>query len=253
MPNDDPAVEVHRVQVKIPPFWPEDPELWFAQVESQFQISRITNDDTKYGYVAGNLEARYAREVRDVLTDPPVHEKYLKIKTELIKRLSISQEQRTKQLLEREELGDRKPSQFLRHLQPLAGSAVPDTLLRSIWSSRLPPNVQAILATQAKASLVEVAELADVIMSTAPAQIQEARTFSDDSTIKALMEEVAQLKTQLRSRSSSRARYHGRDRSKSKRRDSDTCWYHSRFGNQARKCTPPCKAASNQGNEPSSR
>jgi hypothetical protein len=43
------------------------------------------------------------------------------------------------------EIGDRKPSQFLRQLRTLLPD-VPDDFLRTIWSSRLPSNIQAILA-----------------------------------------------------------------------------------------------------------
>ncbi|GBP14206.1 hypothetical protein EVAR_7635_1 [Eumeta japonica] len=63
--------EVCRLTTKIPPFWPEEPIIWFAQVED-------------------------------------------------------SKERKLKQLLH-EELGDRKPSQFLRHLQGLAGPTSPMT------------------------------------------------------------------------------------------------------------------------------
>lgn len=62
---------------------------------------------------------------------PPSDNKYVKIKQELIKRLSASQEEKTRQLLERVEIWDRKPSQFLRHLQSLAdfgsGNIIEDT------------------------------------------------------------------------------------------------------------------------------
>lgn len=233
--------EVHRVQMRVPPFWPDDPEMWFAQLESQFLLNGITADATKYGYVAGHLEARYASEVRDILTQPPTTGKYDKIRAELIKRLSISQERKTKQLLEREELGDRQPTQFLRHLQNLAGTTVPDALLRSIWASRLPPNVQAILATQAKASNGEAAELADAILATTTSQVYEAR--ASDQILQTLINEVSQLKTQLRGRteksSGDRSR---RQRSRSRNtQEFDTCWYHFKFGQKARNCKAPCK------------
>ena len=32
----DPEVAVYAI--KIPPFWPSDPILWFKQVESQFRL-----------------------------------------------------------------------------------------------------------------------------------------------------------------------------------------------------------------------
>lgn len=55
--------EINRVQIRIPPFWDDDPEVWFAQVESQFELGKIVADDTKYGYVAGNLEPRDRKSV----------------------------------------------------------------------------------------------------------------------------------------------------------------------------------------------
>ena len=65
------ANEVAGISVKIPPFWAEQPALWFAQVEAQFLVAGITQDATKFGHVVGKLEGRYAIEVADIITDPP--------------------------------------------------------------------------------------------------------------------------------------------------------------------------------------
>jgi hypothetical protein len=111
-----PAADVCRVGVRIPPFWPEKPGIWFAQVEGQFQMAGISNDLTKFHYVIGQLDHQFATEVEDIIVNPPTSNKYEKLKYELIKRLSASRENKVKQLLIHEELGDRKPSQFLRYL-----------------------------------------------------------------------------------------------------------------------------------------
>ncbi|XP_071653218.1 uncharacterized protein [Temnothorax longispinosus] len=124
-------LQINRVGLRMPPFWPEEPELWFAQLESQFIICGITQDTTRYAYALSQIDTRYAKEIKDIVTSPPAEHRYKTLKKTLIQRLSTSQEQRTRQLLEREELGDRKPSQFLRHLKGLAGTAVPDSLLRT--------------------------------------------------------------------------------------------------------------------------
>jgi hypothetical protein len=55
-----------------------------------------------------------------------------------VQRLCPSREQRIRQLLTLEEMGDRKPSQFPRHLRGLAPD-VTEEFLYTIWSSRLPP------------------------------------------------------------------------------------------------------------------
>ena len=33
---------VYRVYVRLPPFWPDRPGVWFAQTESQFELAAIT-------------------------------------------------------------------------------------------------------------------------------------------------------------------------------------------------------------------
>jgi len=53
---DDDDANINRVAMHIPPFWTDDPELWFAQLEGQFALSIITDDDVKYGYVLSKLE-----------------------------------------------------------------------------------------------------------------------------------------------------------------------------------------------------
>ncbi|KMQ85850.1 lysosomal alpha-glucosidase-like protein [Lasius niger] len=51
-----------RMGVRIPPFWPEDPELWFAQAEGQFAICSIEDDNVN------NTCRQYC--VRRALTNP---------------------------------------------------------------------------------------------------------------------------------------------------------------------------------------
>ena len=207
------------------------------------------------------LDHQHAAEVEDVITDPPSEQKYEKLKTELIKRLSASREKRVKQLLMHEELGDRKPSQFLRHLQTLAGPAVPKDFLRTLWSSRLPHNIQTVIATQTDSSLEAVADLADKVHEIAPSSPQVASTSSNSvietmaQQIAALTEQVAALTHQVKDHGNFRPRHrspnytnrHNRQRSKSKEssRPADICFYHHRFGSKARKCTLPCKHSEN--------
>ncbi|XP_046973671.1 uncharacterized protein LOC124540250 [Vanessa cardui] len=139
--------------VRVPPFWPDEPDIWFAQLEGQFMIAGITNDATKFFYVVSQLDRQYARAVKDIITNPTARDKYEKLKSELIRRLSASNEKKVQQLLMHEELGDRRPSQFLRHLQGLVDQEVTNEFLRTIWTSRLPGNIQSILAAQPHASL----------------------------------------------------------------------------------------------------
>jgi len=159
---------INRAGIRVPPFWPEKPAVWFAQLEGQYTSSSITQDATKFYYVISHLENQYAAEVEDVITIPPPTGRYKKIKAEPIRRLSPSEEQRVRQLLMQEEMGDRRPTQFLRHLRKLAGPSVPSDFLRTLWTNRLPPNIHAIIVTQGQAALDDVAQLADKIAEVSP-------------------------------------------------------------------------------------
>ncbi|XP_028043205.1 uncharacterized protein LOC114252776 [Bombyx mandarina] len=160
---------VCRVAIKLPPFWPDRPAIWFAQVEAQFSISGISADLTKFNYVIAQLDTRVIGEVDDIILQPPPEDKYGRLKSELIRRLSASEEQRVRQLVSDIELGERRPSQFLRHLRSLTGNTLTDeNLLRQLWMRRLPQHFQAILAAQSELSLDKVAELADNILEVSP-------------------------------------------------------------------------------------
>lgn len=39
------------VNLKIPPFWPEKPSIWFAQVEGQFAIANVLDSTTKFYHI----------------------------------------------------------------------------------------------------------------------------------------------------------------------------------------------------------
>lgn len=268
------APSVDRVAVRLPPFVPSDPELWFSMVERSFYAAKVMTDSTKFGYVLGVLDPKYATEVRDIIVNPPDRDAYQTLKTELIKRLSATQDQNTKRLLEREEIGDRKPSQFLRHLRNLGGTVVSENVIRTLWMSRLPTETQAILATQKGATLDTVADLADAIADARPHGPPQVAEMTKQSQEALLNLKLAQLTVNLREdilstiqqeiaalnyaprddragRKGSRARSLPRSRSSSRVRtpaQSGICYYHWRFGDNAKKCEPPCsKAGNDQG------
>ncbi|XP_046976450.1 uncharacterized protein LOC124542553 [Vanessa cardui] len=247
-------------QIKTPPFWPEKPAIWFAQVEGQFKLFGITDEATKFYQILSTLDRQYAAEVEDVITGPP---DYNRLKAELIKRLSVSRENKVKQLLMHEQLGSRKPSQFLRHLQHLAGPDIPEEFLQTFWTSRLPIGIQPIVASQPTLPLDALAELADRVHDIATPTNQVAAT-SSSSPIELLTQQVAELTkqvsaltAQVNQRSRPRERRQSsrhRNRSQSRRSSSShrrypVCWYHSKFGSKARSCIKPCDYTS--GNAPS--
>ncbi|XP_033116174.1 uncharacterized protein LOC117116276 [Anneissia japonica] len=139
---------ISSVSLKLPPYWPNDPTLWFTQVEAQFTTRHITVDATKYAYLVGSLQPEIAKEVCDLLLHPPQDNRYVQLKKALIKRTSDSDQKRLRQLLTAEELGDRKPSQLYRRMLQLLGDrTLEPTIMKQLLLSRLPANVQLILAS----------------------------------------------------------------------------------------------------------
>lgn len=255
---------VDRVALRLPPFWPDDPEVWFGQAEAHFLVSGIKDDSTKFYSIIAQLDHRYAKEIKSLIKNPPKTDKYLRLKTELTKCLSISREQQIREVLSSQELGDRKPSQFLRHLITMADGGVSDEFLRSMWMTRLPAHVQPYLISQTNATLENLADLADKICeaTTPAAPFQVAATSNYDGLLQRIDDLITtRIKTELNNQIAQLSLHSGRSRSRFRRSESNSrsksrgrsrsktpgmCWYHSIFAEKARKCTPPCNYS--QGN-----
>lgn len=264
-PQEPAARQVDRVSIKLPPFWKNDPKLWFIQLEAQFDLSNIVVDSTKYNYVVSAVDTEILTQVADFVTNPPATNKYEGIRSRLIDIYSESSEKKLRKLLSEVSLGDRKPSQLLNEMSRLGGSAVSEEILRTLWMQLLPSTVQSVLTTSSD-SLENLAKMADKICEIDQPRVYATQT--DDSTllnmVKKLSEQVEELKT---TQSHQTAHYH-RDRSSSRHRNrnsdhqpqantqlgnfsnssNELCWYHFKYGNKARKCTPPCTRTSTQGN-----
>ena len=134
---------VGAITLKLPPFWPADPDIWFAQVEAQFMTHGITVEKTKFDYIIASLSPETATEVRDIILAPPTDLPYTTLKKELIKRTAGSSQCKLQKLLNEVELGDRKPSQLLRRMRQLWSDHPDDA---ELFLQRLPNNVRVVLA-----------------------------------------------------------------------------------------------------------
>ena len=195
---------VSAVNLKLPPFWPSDPDVWFAQVEAQFSTRGITAQKTKYDYVVASLSPEFATEVRDLILRVPTNP-YDTLKQQLIARTAVPEQRRLQQLFNSVELGDRRPTQLLRRMQQLLGDNAATTdgpLLRELFLQRLPPNVRMVLASSGAAeSLDDLATLADKVLDAAPpsmASITQPSSEVDDlrTEVSRLTELVTSLTTQ---------------------------------------------------------
>lgn len=230
-----PETTMHHISPKIPAFWPEDPELFFVRVDAEFAKShpKITTEQTKFSYLVGALDKHQATLVRSQLLNPDPSTPFTSLKTELIRQFTLADHARLQRAQE-ETLQDKKPSALLCRLQQLLPSAkFNDTYIRDLFLLKMPVNLQTVLAAMTDKNLQSLAETADAIIDFEPqTSITSPQTGSE---INALREEVHALRSELQR--NNRPRTPGRANSST---SNQFCWYHSRFGRQAKKCVNPC-------------
>ncbi|KYN50445.1 PREDICTED: uncharacterized protein LOC108757329 [Trachymyrmex cornetzi] len=238
---------------KIPPFWKENPALWFAQAEAAFSISRITYDDTKYRYIVLHLDNTALPFVSDIIANPPPTGKYQALKDRIIRSFDETGESKLRKLIRGNELGDDKPSNFLQRLRNLAGGQCNDSVLRTLFLEQLPENVRSVLAISEVTDLSILASQADRIYEitkptiNAIASSNAAQAISSNP-IDDLNRRIDALARELRGQRS-RRRSHSRQSRKPSSRlgssersqgENSICWYHRQFDTKAKKCQQPC-------------
>ncbi|CAH8481126.1 unnamed protein product [Schistosoma bovis] len=272
-PEDNVLNSINAIaELRLPTYGVNNPRIWFAQVEALFLARGIRSQATKYAHVVGALPIEVATEVGDLIDNVPETDPYDKIKAAVIQRTSLSDEKRLQQLLTSCELGDKRPSQLLRHMRQLAGPyKLDETLLKQMWSQRLPHSVRQILSVSgASVSLDDLADMADRMIEIYPDSrgIYAVQPASRDAMnpILDMQHQMAHLTRQLASlqatvstirsrcpRSRSRRRSLSRHRHWSPKRAAGMCWYHSNYGEKARRCMKPCNfttgKSDHQGNE----
>ena len=245
--SDIPAGNTNAITFNAPNFVHSNPRFWFLQMEYLFDIHRITTQTSMFKYVCAYLPPDIGKEVMDIVAKPPTERPYDALKSAVLARFAASDETRLKQLLSQVELGDRTPSQLLRHMRSLVGTMpIEDSLLLKLWSNCLPPNTKAILSLQpAGTSLDTLAEMADKVhecyltprlRSVLPTQSTVTTNGTDyQDDVRTLLYSIA---SRLDALTVTPRGSKPRSRSTSRRRR--WCWYHQKFGPRARRCAPPC-------------
>ncbi|CAE1264217.1 unnamed protein product [Acanthosepion pharaonis] len=253
--DEEKTAAVSAVNTVSLAYFKADPALFFAQLESECELRGITSQKTKFNLAVSKLPLEAVQAVREIIISPPKDKPYYKLKEELVRRTSVSRQKKLSQLLHEEQLGDSKPSQFLRRLQHLAGESNEDGIIRHIFLQRLPPAYHAVLAAVGEDAPVEkLAEIADNVADltsgcTAPVsavQTQEpdplARLLEGQRRLEARMEDLERDGCRRLAFTAPQSR--GRVKAVSK---DPMCYLHRKFGDRANYCKPPCSFNSQQG------
>ncbi len=159
--QQQPVASVNAAALKLPPFWANDATLWFAQIEAQFGIRNITQDETKYWYVVAALDHTTMAQVKDVLNNPPRGDKYAALKERLTKTYTLTEYERAGAILHGSELGDQSPAKLMNEMLGHMGTQAPGLLFRRAFLDRMPEDIKQAVIQAKLEDCEEMAQMAD--------------------------------------------------------------------------------------------
>lgn len=254
----DVSLAAISVSTKLPDFWADMPRLWFAQFEAVMAPQK-QGDLSKFNMVISKLGRDALQQVSDLLTTPPQNDKYAVLKERLLQVYEESAERQFQKLVSELELGSQKPTQLLRRMKDLGRTTqVSDQTLKSLWLSRMPSSIRAVIAVCQDQSLDSLATIADkIVENTGTYEVAEisrgdVAAVSQGALAELITQmgkialEVAALRSEVRGRERSRSRsqsYRARSGSRVRRTPEDPGWlcrFHYRYKKNARRCEQPC-------------
>ncbi len=228
VPAGDGGQAVSAVTVKLPEFWAQDAELWFARVDSVFRRAHITASLTKFDYIMEKLPDEVMVSIKDIVravTDD-TEDPYGMVKERLLSSFKPSPWALANKLLDFPEIGGGKPSVMMASmlaLLPEGESA--GYLFKTVFLRRLPAEMREHLVAREFTSPQEMAKFAD--------SLWEARNSSSGSV------------SAVGRRGNSPKRPQSPFRGKKKPGRNGLCFFHFKFGEKAHRCEPPCTWAGN--------
>ena len=191
-------------------------------------------------------------QVAEWLSDQGDAIEYKDLKQQIIQNFSPTAEERSQRALEltKQPLGDQRPSAALREMKSLCTLVQPDgtkrplDLIRVLWILRLPQEIREKITDFATMPEAELAKQAD--------SLQGARTMSGASPAAAvnIVEEAEEEAEETHAMAAQQKRptrtQPGRTPNpQEKNRRQNFCYYHRRFGKNARNCEQPCTFSKN--------
>ena len=127
--------EENAVSLKLLQFWAAEPQIWFAQAESQFALRKIVSDDTKYYCILSALDQTTASCLKDFISHSSEEDTYDAQKERLLGTFELSEPERASLLLHFRSLGYTKPSALMDEMLALLGDHPPCFLFRQWFFS----------------------------------------------------------------------------------------------------------------------
>ena len=121
--------------MKLPAFWPDGAEVWFAQADTQFAIKAVTLSKTKFYHMVAVLPQEGAAQILNLILAPPARTPYEVLQDRLITLFSLKNYQRFQALVSLPLSGDQKLSHLMNRMLAL----FPDDYKPGFFSKDLMP------------------------------------------------------------------------------------------------------------------
>ena len=248
MPDETLAPDASGVTIaatpnlQLPVFTPTDAAPWFQRVEALFRLRNVTASSKKADFVVGALPPEIFSMISRWLNargeDPVLYED---LKTEVILQCEPTPEERSQKIMEllRMPLGDQRPSAALRELRTLSNVLRPDgttadlDLVKVLWMLRLPQDIRTMITNFAERADNDLMKLADSLRGTSRLSAPTTAAVAHEPESADENDDFAMAAQQRRPRSSNQ-----RSVPDASRRT--LCYFHRRFGRDARNCRSPC-------------
>lgn len=254
--NADAGQNTSAVNISSPPqapvFTPKDTELYFLKLELFFEHCKIDSQNKKLMTLVSVInDCSLSSIIKGVLNKASeLTNPYDELKSKILAVTTLTQEEKLDIFLKTSSLGDMTPSRFLEYLQGLCDSNDGNSaIVKSKFLNALSSDTRSILATMPSASLSELAKTADRIYTTRlhpPVSINKISDefLNTDDLTSFLRKELKLLHQTLAKQGEeiSTLKSYVNDRVSKPTNDADIslCFYHKKFGINARKCNPSC-------------
>jgi hypothetical protein len=239
------------------PFWPEDPASWFRLAKGQFALCNVIDPVTRYYHVLAALSVDSVRLMRHVLHDDTGPESYEQLRASLLASHSLSNYQKMERMMRLPPLGDRKPSVMLAEMLEFCPAGESTTAVFAfLYLQRLPREIRVLLSEDDPANMRAIAEKADRLIAMHVPQSHDAcaAVTAEDSCAKAGVVAALQGARSRKDKGPKRPQQshtqpkelgrwidltkRGQEQGWSLR--TSMCYYHAKFGEQAKHCQEEC-------------
>ena len=140
------TAHVASISVKLPSFWPDQPQVWFVLAEAEFELAGIVDERVKFSHVARILDSNTTVQVLDILQDGS--KSYSGLKNRLLETYELQPRERAARVIDANGLGDMTPTQWLNKMLPVVPSGEePGFLFRELFLRQMPQRIQILLAS----------------------------------------------------------------------------------------------------------